>query len=183
MQQLFGITQPIQVGHMYGSIANGTARELDLVATTHPGLTFSNEAIGDAVSWMQKTLIGVSPLPVSDQIWIWDEIGTLLALLGVILFLFPVGALLLRTPFFSSLAQPVPEAKPARGIGWWVGALILIAVGVVSFFPFQGIGNMLIPASALFPQTITTGIMAWAVGGGLIALVLFVIWHFAVNRR
>src|SRR5690606_22093097 len=32
-------------------------------------------------------------------------------------------------------------------------------------------------------QTITTGIMVWAVGNGLIALVLFLIWHFQSNRK
>ncbi|MEO6893316.1 MAG: alpha/beta hydrolase [Ktedonobacteraceae bacterium] len=183
MQALFGVSQPIQVGHMYGSIADGSARLLDLVPTTHPGLTFSNEAVGDAVAWMQQTLTGVSPLPTSDQIWIWDEIGTLLALLGVILLIFPVGALLLRTRFFSELAGEPLTSKPATGIGWWLGVVILIALGVLTFFPFQVFGNNLLPASALFPQTITTGIMVWAVGGGLIGLLLFLAWHFGLNRR
>ncbi|MDQ2716054.1 MAG: alpha/beta hydrolase [Chloroflexota bacterium] len=183
MQTLFGVSQPIQVGHMYGTIADGSARLLDLVPTTHPGMTFSNEAVGDAVSWMQQTLTGVSPLPTSDQIWIWDEIGTLLALIGVILVIFPVGALLLRTRFFSELAAEPLAAKPATGIGWWLGAVILIVLGVLTFFPFQVFGNNLLPASALFPQTITTGIMVWAVGGGLIGLLLFLAWHFGLNRR
>jgi pimeloyl-ACP methyl ester carboxylesterase len=183
MQALFGISQPIQVNHVYGSVANGTARVLNLVGTTHPGVTFSNEAIGDAVSWMQQTLIGVSPLAPSDQIWIWDEIGTLLALIGVVLLLFPVGALLLRLRFFAELAGELPAAMSATGIGWWVGAVLLMLIAVLTFFPFQTFGNSILPASALFPQTITTGIMVWAVGGGLIGLVLFLVWHLALNRR
>ncbi|HZR43424.1 MAG TPA: alpha/beta fold hydrolase [Ktedonobacteraceae bacterium] len=187
MQALFGISggisQAIQVGHVYGSIADGTARQLDLVSTTHPGLTFSNEAIGDAVSWMQQTLVGVDPLSASDQIWIWDEIGTLLALIGVILLIFPTGTLLLRTPFFASLAQDLPVAKPLQGVGWLIGVVILIATSVLTFFLFQVVGNALLPASALFPQTITTGVMTWAIGGGLIGLILFLVWHFTTNRR
>lgn len=183
MQTLFGLSQNIQVDHMYGSFATGTARQLALVSTTHPGLTFSNEAIGDAVSWMQQTLTGVDTLPASDQIWIWDEIGPFLALIGVILLIFPTGALLLRIPFFSALVQELPVAKPAQGIGWWLGVILLIATSVLTFFLFQEIGNVLLPASPLFPQTITTGVMAWAVGGGLIGLILFLAWHFAINRR
>jgi pimeloyl-ACP methyl ester carboxylesterase len=182
MQALFGVSSTIEVNHVYGSIADGTARVLNLVPTTHPGLTFTNEGIGDAVSWMQQTLIGVSSLPTSDQIWIWDEVGTLLALIGVVLLLFPVGALLLRLPFFSELAGTVPEAKTVRGIGWAVGALLLIVIAVFTFFPFQLYGESWTP-SALFPQQITNGIMAWALGGGLIGLVLFLLWHFALNRR
>lgn len=183
MQALFGVTQPIQVGHVYGSTAAGTGRVLYLVGTTHPGLTFSNEAIGDAVSWMQQTLTGVGPLPASDQVWIWDEIGTFLALIGVIMLIFPVGALLLRTRLFGELAGELPAPRPASGIGWWVGVVILIAVTVLTFYPFQNFGNNLLPASALFPQTITTGIMVWALGGALIGLVLFLVFHFGINRR
>lgn len=183
MQTLFGTSATIQVNRVYGSIADGSARVLNIVPTTHPGITFSNEGVGDAVSWMQQTLTGVSTLPASDQIWIWDEIGTLLALIGVILLIFPVGALLLRTRFFSELLGTLPDARPAQGIGWWIGALLLIIIAVFTFFPFQVFGSQLLPASAFFPQTITSGIMVWAVGGGLIGLALFLLWHFTLNRR
>lgn len=183
MQALFGISDTIQVGHTYGSIDNGTARQLQLVNTTHPGITFSNAGVGNAVSWMQQTLTGVSPLTTANQIWIWDEIGTFLALLGVVLCIFPVGFILLRTNFFVELRQALPTPSPATGIGWWIGVVILMAVGILTFFSFQDFGNNLLPASALFPQTITTGIMMWAFLGGIIALVLLTLWHFALNRK
>jgi pimeloyl-ACP methyl ester carboxylesterase len=182
MRALFGVTSPIQVNHVYGSVVDGTARVLNIVPTTHPGITFTNEGVGDAVSWMQQTLIGVSPLPTSDQIWIWDEIGTLLALIGVVLLIFPVGALLLRLNFFSELAGALPVSKAARGIGWVISALLLILIGVFTFYPFQLFGESW-TLNAVFPQQITNGIMAWALGGGLIGLVLFLLWHFALNRR
>lgn len=40
MQTLFGVSSTIQVGHVYGSIANGTARALYLETDIHPGMTF-----------------------------------------------------------------------------------------------------------------------------------------------
>lgn len=183
LEHLFGTSAPVEAGHLYGSPSSGTAREFFSVPTTHPGMTFNSTAIGDAISWEQQTLTGVSSLPPTDQIWIWDEIGTLLALIGVILLLFPVGTLLLRSRFFGELAQPMPEGKPMTGIGFWVGGVLLAAIGVFSFFQFQIWGNQWLPASQLFPQTITTGIMVWAVGGALIGLVLFLIFHFGSNRR
>lgn len=182
MQALFGLSSPIQVNHIYGSIADGTARVLNIVPTTHPGLTFTSEGVGDAVSWMQQTLSGVSPLPASDQIWIWDEIGTLLALIGVVLLLFPVGSLLLRLPFFSELASEPPVSRAVKGIGWVVGALILILIAIFTFYPFQLYGESW-QVNAVFPQQITNGIMAWAIGGALIGLILFSAWHLALNRR
>jgi pimeloyl-ACP methyl ester carboxylesterase len=183
MQALFGTTSTINVGQVYGNTADGSARELFLVPTTHPGITFSNEAVGDAITWEQQTLTGVGTQSTSDQIWIWDEIGTFLALIGLILLVFPVGALLLRTPFFSELAQPMPESKATKGISWAVSVVILLGVAIFSFFSFQIWGNNHFAASALFPQTITTGVVTWAVGGGLIGLVLFLAWHFGLNRR
>ncbi|HLZ62941.1 MAG TPA: alpha/beta hydrolase [Ktedonosporobacter sp.] len=183
MKELFGVTSTIQVNHVYGSIADGTARVLALVPTTHPGITFSNEGVGDAVSWMQQTLDGVSTLPTSDQIWIWDEIGTFLALIGVLLLIFPAGSLLLRLRFFAELVGTMPASKAARGIGWAIGALLLILIAILTFYLFNTIGEFLVTPNAVFPQQITNGIMVWALGGGLIGLVLFVVWHFALNRR
>lgn len=183
LQQLFGASGPIVAGKVYGSIAGGTARLFESIPTTHPFLTLDGKAVAQAVGWMQQTLAGVGPMPPENQIWLWDEIGTLIALIGVILLLFPVGSLLLRTPFFAELAQPLPEAKSTRGIGLWIGSIILVAVGVLTFFRFQTVSNAVIPASPLFAQTITTGIMGWAVGGGIIGLILLLVWHFAVNRR
>lgn len=183
MQALFGTGSTITVGQMYGSTSDGSARELYLVPTTHPGITFSNEAVGDAISWEAQTLTGVGTLPTSDQIWIWDEIGTFLALIGLILMIFPLGALLLRTPFFAELAQRMPESKATKGISWAISTLVLVALAVFTFFPFQLWANNNIKASMLFPQTITSGVMAWAVGGGAIGLVLFLAWHFGLNRR
>ncbi len=183
LQQLFGASGPIVPGKVYGSIADGTARIFESVPTTHPFLTLDGKAVALAVDWMQQTLQGVAPLPSSSQIWLWDEIGTLIALIGVILLLFPVGSLLLRMPFFSELAQPVLDARPVRGAGLWIGTVILVAVGVLTFFKFQTVANALLPASALFAQTITTGIMGWAVGGGVIGLILFLLWHLLLNKR
>ncbi len=46
------------VGKLYGSIADGTAREFYQPRTTHHGVHISPEAIGDAIDWFQATLTG-----------------------------------------------------------------------------------------------------------------------------
>jgi pimeloyl-ACP methyl ester carboxylesterase len=183
MQKMFGTSSPIVAGQLYGSISNGSARQLDMTATTHPGLTFSHTAIADAVAWVQRTLSGVGTLSANNQIWGWNEVGTLLALLGVILLVFPVGEILLRAPFFAGLVREVPDAKQTKGIGQWIGGVVLVALGIITFFVFQNWGTKIFPASVVFPQTITTGIVFWAFGGGVIGLGLFLLWHFFLNRR
>jgi pimeloyl-ACP methyl ester carboxylesterase len=182
LKAVFGTTDPVEVGKLYGSIADGTARRLYMPKGTHPNDHISTEAIGYAIDWMQQTLQGGNGLPPSDQIWYWKEIGNLIALVGFILFLFPAGGLLLESPFFQELREPIPAFRGIKGNAWWVGALLTIVIPALTFFWLQNQGNKLMPASAFWPQTITTGIMAWAVGNGIITLVLFLIWHYTSNR-
>lgn len=183
LKTLFGTTDAVVPGQLYGSIEDGTARQLYLPRGTHPNDHISTEAIGYALDWMQKTLTGGNGLAPSDQTWYWKEIGTFIQFIGFILALFPVGALLLQSDWFRDLSEPLPEAKAARGTLWWVGAALTLVIPTLTFFWLQNQAATLIPASAFFPQTITSGIMLWAVGNALITLALFLIWHFQTNRK
>jgi len=49
MKGVFGTTEPVEVGKLYGSIEQGTARKL-LMPKRSTLFTFSTEAIGDAVA-------------------------------------------------------------------------------------------------------------------------------------
>ena len=101
----------------------------------------------------------------------------------MVMSLFAFGALLLRTRFFGVLRDPLPENKGIAGPGWWLGALLTAAIPALTFFPLQHLADAPWTASALFPQNLTTGIMFWALGNGLITLVLFLLWHFLLNKK
>ena len=179
MQTLFGTSSPIVTGQVYGSIAQGTGRELYLDTDSHPGLTMDPYAISQTVSWFQRTLSGVGSTPSSNQIWYWDEIGTLLGLIGAVMLLFATGGLLLRTPFFRPVARPMPDNRSVRGRYWWMSATLLVATGVTSFFWFNTWGANQFKAGGIFPENLTTGIATWAVGNALIGAILFAVWHFS----
>ncbi len=183
LQAVFNTTDPVEVGTLYGSIEDGTARQIYVPRGTHPNDHISTEAIGNAIEWMQMTLEGGNGLPPGDQIWYWKEIGTFIAFIGGVVFIFAAGGLLLTSGLFSDLRSPMPEFKGVQGTGWWIGAAIAIIIPALTFFWLQNRGNELMPASAFWPQTITTGIMAWAVGNGVISLVLLLIWHYQSNRQ
>ncbi len=183
LQTLFNTTDTVEVGKLYGSVADGTARKLYQPSTTHPQDHISSDAIGNAMEWMGLTLQGGKPLATSDQIWYWKEFGTLVALVGMMLFLFPAGALLLRTPFFKDLREPQPVWKGLTGWGWWLGAALMIAIPTITYFWFQHWSDDNLKPTAWWPQSITNGIMTWAVLNGLISLGLFLLWHFFINRR
>ena len=185
IKKAFGISEDVVPGKLYGSVADGTAREFYLVSSTHPGVHISPEAVGDAVSWFQQTLQGGNNLPPSNQIWLWKEIGNLIALIGMFMLFFPVGALILRSNFFKNIEE-APDQKPksAKGIAWWISAIILVVVPPLTYFNFiKYVGKFKLAPNQLFGQTFTAQFMVWLLLVGLIALALFLIWHFAFNRK
>jgi hypothetical protein len=186
IQPVFGIEEPIVPDQLYGSIEDGTARILYQPFEEHAGSTDSPPAIANVITWMQMTLDGGTDLPPSDQIWGWKLLGTAAALFGAMLFLFPAGALLLQTPFFSPLAQPIPEYKGLTGIRWWIGALITTALGPLLYLTvwqnmFFG-GGWLAP-NALWPQSFTNIYMVWSVIVGVIAILLILFNHIVITRK
>ncbi|MDO9515067.1 MAG: alpha/beta fold hydrolase [Syntrophales bacterium] len=184
LKKAFGTTETVEVGKLYGSIEEGTARKLYQPKTIHPRTHFSTEAIGNAIEWMQATLKGGKDIPPSDQTWYWKEIGTFIAMIGMILMLFPLGNYLLGTDFFKELSEAPAERKALSGWGWGLGAVITILLPIPLYlwaWSFNGKG--IAKASYMWPQQITTTIMFWALAVGVISLILFLLWHFLGNRK
>ena len=101
---------------------------------------------------------GGKPLPVDDQVWIWKEIGTLLAFIGFIALLLGTSDGLLLLPWFAPLAAPPVMAGPRRDGRWWISLIIGAALPAVTLLPFFQLAEMLAPASRLFPQSLTNQI-------------------------
>jgi pimeloyl-ACP methyl ester carboxylesterase len=182
MMALFGTDEPVQDGVMYGSIEDGTARMLHIVRTTHPGLHWSPTATSLLVDWFDQTLEGGTT--AAAQTWWLKEIGTLLAMLGGILFVFAAGSLLMRTPVFSKLSRSVPPARGLEsGARWWASAVVATAIPALFFFYFLSRGQEWIEPSVLFPQSITNGVMVWGLAVAAAVVVLMGAWHLFVNRR
>lgn len=183
LETVFGTDQPVQVGKLYGSIEDGTARMLYMPRTTHPGDHISRTAIGDAVEWFSMTLDGGNGLAPSNQIWYWKEIGTLIAAVGMILLLFPVGALLLQTKYFGVLAEKSAPSKAGSGFGWWLPALITLLLGPVTLFWAKSVPeNAGLQPNAWFPQAITTQVIFWTTLLGVVTILLLLLWHYVLNK-
>jgi pimeloyl-ACP methyl ester carboxylesterase len=184
LKKAFNTSEDVVVGKLYGSIADGTARKFYQPRATHPGVHISTAGIGDAIDWFQATLQGGKPLPPSDQIWFWKEIGNLIALIGMILLFFPVGSLLLRGNFFKELEEAPAKPKSAKGIAWWISAIIIVVVPPLTYFTFKEYATKFkIAPNQIFPQAITAQLLVWLLLVGVIAVALFLIWHFAFNRK
>lgn len=184
LKTLFNTDETVEPGKLYGDIDAGTARILYQPPVTHPGDHLSTEAIGYAIDWFDRTLEGGQSIPASNQTWMWKELGTLLALVGMVLLIPALIPGLANTAPFRALKSTPVEPKPIPGGGWWIGAIVFMALPVVTLFPLKGLSESWgWTASALLPQNITTQVMVWAIGVGLISLILFIAWHLVFNRK
>ncbi len=175
LQTMFGTDERVEVGRLYGSLEDGTARILTQPHASHAGDHLSQGAVGDVIDWMETTLGAPTPKPRGDQIWMWKEGGTLLALLG--------GAVLLFGLMAAGPARGAVPAPAASSAGrWWLALALGLIVPAVTFFPATRLGAALGSVEFL-KQNITTQIMTWALVNAAIALVtLFFAPRVAVER-
>ncbi|MBN2883303.1 MAG: acetylxylan esterase [Clostridia bacterium] len=185
LQPLFDTQDPIEVEKVYGSIEEGTARILYQPWENHAGSTDSTPAIANALEWMQMTLQGGSGLSPSKQIWPIKLIGTALALFGAMLFLFPMGSLLLESKYFKELKEEMPEYRGYRKRAWWIGALITTSLGPLLYL-FVWNHMFFVPWVApnrIWPQNFTNVYMVWSILVGSISIILLVAGHFLVLKK
>jgi len=172
LQAVFGTDAAVVEKRLYGAIATGTARKLYQPNTTHPGDHFSTTAIGNATEWFAATLDGGTPRPVSDQIWYWKEVGTGIGLVGFIMIMLGVFDVLVRLPLFAPMrAEPIPAADH-RDRDWWRAFAVNTALPALLFFPTFIAAALLLPASNLLPQAVTTQIALWALVGAGVSLLV-----------
>ncbi len=182
LQTQFGVTETVQDGRLYGSIETGTARQLYQPAQTHPANHITQSGIAGAIDWLQLTTDTPNPIAPDQQVWPWKEFGTFISLLGAIGILLTAGPLLMELPLFSGLASKPAPASGIKDNTWYVAALIAMLIPALTYFPFQGWASV-IPTSALFGQNLTNGFMVWAVGNGLLSIILFALWHFVLGGK
>ncbi|MBD3649488.1 MAG: alpha/beta fold hydrolase [Pseudomonadales bacterium] len=177
LQTLFGTNEMVQKSRLYGDMESGTARMLTQPAVTHPGDHLSRRAIGDAVAWFQRTLDAGTQIPAGEQVWYWKELGTLMALVGLVVLIFPLVDWILGWRVFRPLsANPLGHVSNTP-VTMSLTAVMMAVIPIITFFPLQMVANLIVPANPVLPQQITNGVLLWALGNGVIITVLFVFWQ------
>jgi pimeloyl-ACP methyl ester carboxylesterase len=172
LKAVFGVASPVEPGRTYGDPALGTARRLDLPRITHPWEHFSSGGVAPAVDWMQARLEGEPrPLPAGDQVWVWKEAGTLLALVGAGLLLLGAFELALGLPWLARLRRSPEPAAAVRGVGGWLALGLTAVLPALTYLPFMKLGALWFP-SALFPQWVQNQLLAWALANTVLAIVI-----------
>ncbi len=173
----------VEIGKFYGDRASRTLRVVQNTKSIHPFMPYDTTHIANLIDFFATAFDLKPAIASSNQIWPLKELFSLIALAGGFLFLVPFTVLLLRTPAFKSLAQPLPEPLPEPGrsgqILFWSLFAFSACAACFSFIPLARATNVLFAdASAskptwLFPERINNAILLWAVANGILGLAIF----------
>lgn len=170
LQALFGSNGPVQTGETYGAIETGQARRLTMPAVTHPGEHFSNDAVADVIAWFEAAAEAPAAAARDNQIWIWREIGALIAFCGFIALL--LGLFNLLAPLFKGLVAPAEPARARRGAKWWLWFAAAALIPALVYLPAMLGGFVLTQPAPWAPQAITNHILIWALASAAIGWAL-----------
>jgi dienelactone hydrolase len=141
----------------------------------HPWNHFSTATARDTVEFFDATLGAPHPIPGSNQVWWLKELFNLVGLVGFFLFLVPCADLLLSIPFFNNLrgetispATALEGAKQKRK--FWIWGIVGGLLTGIMVIPFFVVGMSLV--NPFWPQDTTSPIAVWALGSGLIGLLI-----------
>ena len=165
----------------YGDFESGTARRVFMPRITHLQQSHSNASVAEALDWMKNALQPgtESWIPSDRQIWQIKEWSTLVTMLAGIAALMPLGLMLLRTSFFSSLQTRMQagydcSGKPYLKSAIFNGVLMLLYFPII--FTLFGVHVYLVKIDSAFPLMMTNGIVWWFLWINIIGFVFFRKW-------
>ena len=147
----------------FGDFADGSARRMELLYTNHRLTTHNAQGLSVALDWFAKALGYENPIPTDDQIAMGKEWLVLLAMLLTVGAILPLAALLLETPFFKPIRQPLPsKAGIKKGGAWWKAAVITMLLAGFTYPFMTQLGHALLPLpEGIFRMTVGNGFVGW----------------------
>ena len=171
-----------EFGVTYGSFAEGTARRVFIVRISHVQESHSPSCIAESVAWMKKSLNPPDELwrDAREQIWPVKEAMTLIAMLACLISIMPLGLMLLRGGFFSSI-----KGSPQRGYASTTRSYVLYAFinGILMWLYIPliltlfAVHKYLVRVDPVFPMVMVDAIVWWFVWINIFGLLLFRSWY------
>lgn len=147
----------------FGSFSDGSARRMELLETNHRLATHNKGALRVAMDWFESTIGFEKDLANTDLVYMTKELLVFAAMLLAIAAMLPLMELLLQTPFFRGVAQPLPGKDTILPKGrWWKNAVITLLLAGASYPFMTQLGHALFPfPEGIFRMTIGDGFLCW----------------------
>ncbi|MBQ4552966.1 MAG: alpha/beta hydrolase [Clostridia bacterium] len=126
--------------------ADGGKRIIYQPYETHPWNHFSTTSTGMVVDFYTEAFAdyndGIKAIPSDNQVWLWKEIFSCVALVGLMLMVVPVIMLIVKLPFFSkAVTGAVAPMKSGAGVGTFAILMFAILVPALIFPACVGAGG------------------------------------------
>ena len=147
----------------FGSFSDGTARRMELLETNHRLATHHKGGLAVALDWFDEALDLDTKLASTDHVYMVKELLVFAAMLLAIAAMLPLMELLLQTPLFRRVAQPLPsESGILPKKRWGKNAAITMALAGATFPFMTQLGHALFPfPESIFRMTIGDGFLCW----------------------
>jgi len=180
-KQVFPVENP-EFGVTYGDFSQGTARRVFLPRITHVRESHHNASIGETVEWLKEALHPEEHFWIDKnrQIWVIKEVSTLIAMLACFSSILPLGLMLLRINFFSSIRGAPPKTYVCsfksyfkivtiNGILLWLYLPLILVLFALHKY--------VVPIDRLFPMMMVNGIVWWFLWINILGFLIFRRWH------
>jgi len=174
LPRIFGTSQEIIVGSLYGDFSSQTARKLVTPATTHLFEPLDPAIVSEIVSWMDNAFNSGSSnqnrLPERNLIYLYREGAIFASVIAFVGFVFPIPLAILDLPHFA--AHKKESKTKYRVLDEGKALVIWGLLGVVLYLPMLVAGSFVPIPPLVFGSSIAWWLLAVAFFGSLSILFL-----------
>lgn len=169
----------------FGNFADGSARRIQLLYTNHRLTTHNGTGLEAAIDWFDGATGHKSTISSDNQVAMTKEVLVLIAMFAAIAAMIPLMELLLLTPLFKKLTQPLPAIETIKTNGqWWKGAAITMLLAAATYPFCTQLGHGLFPLpEKIFRMTIGDGFFVWYLILIIIMLAITIVGNTKLKKK
>lgn len=183
----------VEIGRYYGDKNQRTLRVMHNERVLHPFQPYDKKATANQIDYFEHVFDFRSEISSDEQIWQWKELLSMISLAAALVAVIPFGRLLLETPWFQPLVQPLPSALPRpQGRGkllFWSTFVLSALIACFTYIPMAELSQQLFVAASrreltwFFPQRMNNAVMLWAVLNGTVGFLMFWLSYRFFGRK
>lgn len=171
---VFGTSQEVTSGRLYGNFSSQTARKLITPATTHLFEPLDPAIVSETVNWVTDASrsAGFDQIDRTETslVYLYREGAIFISLIAFVGLVFPISLSILR---LSAFAAQRKRPKTKYGVlGDWKTLVIWGTLGVAAYLPMLAVGSFIPIPPLIFGSSISWWLLAVAVMGLLLIVFL-----------
>ncbi|MDO4493556.1 MAG: alpha/beta fold hydrolase [Clostridia bacterium] len=185
----------VEIGHVYGSFADGTARVVyNPSDATHALGIISPKTVEATTEFFMQSVPAPNPIPANEQNYIQLLLLSALGFLGILGLTVPAAILLLEVPVFNKLKHPIeaPVSGLKKVSDWLIFVIASLVAGLVPPLMSPVLMQQTSKIFSLTGSTSTDGVfvygvannnVVWLLFSALFLLAMFLLFYFGIHKK